>query len=299
MFWKVGRTGAMTTPPACLPCATVCLLLPPDLGSTYPRIMPVETYPDQLEPENQAVVIWRFMRMDKFRDLIETSKLYFCRADKFNDEHEGLPPEKYLCSCLGLNPLLLSDRRTLDHDLGTLAQFREGFYVSCWHLFRDETDKMWKEYGDDGVAICSRYCLLKSALNAMGDQAFLGLVRYGEKNLKKYNLLQFIMTKREKYKNEREARAMLWIRDPHAGINRHFDIENRPHRLPLTPPPGSVLPGHKRSVDLQTLITPIVVTPWASPASLNEVNRLVDSNGYTIPVQPSGLTRYRDLLPST
>jgi hypothetical protein len=133
----------------------------------------------------------------------------------------------------------------------------------------------------------------------MGDQAFLGLVRYGAKHLSGYNLFRFITTKLEKYKDEQEVRAMLWIRDPNAGINRHFDWGNRPHRLPLTPPPDRVLPGHKRRVDLQTLITEIVVTPWASPATFNEVNRLVNSYGYTIPVQPSGLARYRELLPST
>jgi hypothetical protein len=239
------------------------------------------------------------MRMDKFRDLMETSTLYFCRADKFNDEHEGLPPEQYLSSLFGLNPLLLADRRRLDNELGTLAQFRESFYVSCWHLFRYETDKMWKEYGEDGVAICSRYCLLKSALNALGDQAFLGLVRYGAKHLRGYNLFRFITTKLEKYKDEKEVRAMLWIRDPHAGINRHFDVENRPNRLPLTPPPDRVLPGHKRRVDLRTLITAIVLAPWATPATFNEVNWLINSNGYTIPVQPSELAPYRALLPST
>ena len=181
--------------------------------------MTVETYPDQLEPESQDVVIWRFMNMDKFRDLMATNKLYFCRADKLNDEHEGLPPEKYLSSLFGLNPLLLPDLHRLDSYLGTLAQFRESLYISCWHLFRNETDKMWKEYGDDGVAICSRYCLLKSALNAMGDQAFLGLVRYGAKHLSGYNLFRFITTKLEKYKDEQEVRGMLWIRDPHAGYH--------------------------------------------------------------------------------
>jgi hypothetical protein len=134
-----------------------------------------------------------------------------------------------LCAVFGLNRLLLPDRRKLDHEFGTLAEFREGFYVSCWQLFRSETDKMWNEYGNDGVAICSRYSLLKSALDAMVDQAFLGLVWYGDKHLNgEYNLLRFIMTKREEYKDEQEVRAMLWIRDPHATINRHWDTEEPP-----------------------------------------------------------------------
>jgi hypothetical protein len=198
--------------------------------------MAVELYPDQLEPPNSEVVIWRFMKMARFADLIKTGELYFCRADLFKDQHEGLPPEKYICYWLGLNPLLLSDRRTLDNHLGNLAQFRESFYISCWHLFRSETDTMWDEYGNDGVAIASRYSLLKWALGAMGDRAFLGLVRYGAQDLTGYNVFRFIMTKREKFAAEQEVRAMLWIMDPHATINRHVDERNRPHPRPLTKP---------------------------------------------------------------
>jgi hypothetical protein len=43
--------------------------------------MTVETYADQLEPTNPDVVIWRFIGMDKFRDLITTSQIVFppCR----------------------------------------------------------------------------------------------------------------------------------------------------------------------------------------------------------------------------
>jgi hypothetical protein len=267
----------------------------------YPRGMAIETYPDQLEPPHPEVVIWRFMKMRRFADLMKTGELYFCRADLFNDEQEGLPPEEYLCCCFGLNRLLLTDRRILDDHLGDLAQFRESFYISCWHLFREETDKMWDEYGDDGVAICSRYSLLKSALDAMvGDRAFLGLVRYGEGHLKgRYNLFSFITTKRVKFKGEQEVRAMLWIMDPGATINRHVDVQNRPHSRPLEPPAAHVLEGHRRKVALQTLITEIVVTPWGSPEIFDEVNSLVIGSGYSIPVRPSGLAPYRELLPST
>jgi hypothetical protein len=152
--------------------------------------MPLESYPDQLEPENQDAVIWRFMKLAKFRDLMATGELYFCRADLFpNDVREGLPPEDYL-HVLGLHPFDVLDRQQLCHHLGSDAQFREGFYVSCWHLFRDETCNMWKDYGEDGVAICSRYRLLKTNLNAIEDRAYLGLVRYGSKHLTGWNVLR-------------------------------------------------------------------------------------------------------------
>jgi hypothetical protein len=37
--------------------------------------------------------------------------------------------------------------------------------------------------------------------------------------------LRFVTTKRLPYADEQEVRAILWIIDPYAGINRHFDIE--------------------------------------------------------------------------
>lgn len=257
--------------------------------------MAVEPYSDQIEPENLDVVIWRFMNRKKFEDLIATQELYFCRADRFLDQSEGLPPDGYH-PYPDLNPLDLRDRQAIDNSNGVLAQAREGFYVNCWHLFSEETCKMWNQYGQDGVAICSQYRLLKYALNAMSDRVFLGVVRYGSEGFIGWNLFRFIFNKRAEYADEKEVRALLWIMDPHAGNNRHFDIDNRPHPRPLTPPPERVLNGHRRRVDLHALITGIVVSPWASTTILDEISQLVRDSGFTIPVQASELTRYRELL---
>jgi hypothetical protein len=260
--------------------------------------MPIESYPDQLEPSDHDVAIWRFMNMEKFTDLLNTSELYFCRADLFKDESEGLPPENYFPSP-NLHPLDVLDRRIIDDSIGCLAQFREAFYVNCWHLFRRETWAMWEEYGEDGVAICSQYWLLKSALNAMDDRAYLGLVRYGSRHITGWNLFRFVTTKRPKYANELEVRAFLWIMDPHAGINRHIDEDGRVHDRPLTPPPDHVLRGQRRKVDLQALVSEIVVSPRASSTTLSEIDQLVKDKGYGIAVQSSSLTRFRELLPSS
>jgi hypothetical protein len=258
--------------------------------------MPIESYPDQVEPADQDSIIWRFMNLHKFRDFMESGDLYFCRADRFPDESEGLPPEEYL-PVLNLNPLALDDRQKLDHSIGCMAQFREAYYVSCWHLYREETIKMWREYGEDGVAVCSRYQLLKSALDGIGDRAYIGLVRYGSAHLTGWNTFRFITTKRMRHADEREVRAFLWIVDPYAGINRHFDDDNRAHRRPLTPPPDRVSHGERRVVDLRTIVNEIVVTPWASSSAFEEISRLV-RNSYSISVRPSSLTRFRDLLPN-
>lgn len=254
--------------------------------------MAIEPYVEQLEPKNKDAPIWRFLSMEKFRDLMATRELYFCRADLFDDKSEGLPLEPYKFFP-ELNPFDIRDRQEINNHLGCDAQFREAFYVNCWHLFREETLKMWKGYGENGVAICSQYCLLKSALNVMGDRAFLGLVRYGLQL--RWNVIDFVMTKKMEYAEEREVRAVLWITDALAGINRHFDIDDRAHPLPLTPPPDRVLKGQRRKIDLQALVTEIMISPWASSATFDEISRL--ANDYAIPVQPSALTRFRELLP--
>jgi hypothetical protein len=259
--------------------------------------MTVEACVDQLEPQNQDAVIWRFMNMKKFENLITTAELYFCRADLFADQSEGLPPEGYY-PFPHLNPLDVLDRRQIDDSLGNLAQFREAFYINCWHLFREETCKMWEKYGADGVAICSQYSLLKSALDAVTDRAFLGLVRYGPQGMKGWNLFRFVFTKRAEFADENEVRALLWIIDPLTGNDRHIDDDNRMYPRPLTLPPDRVLDGHRRKVDLRALVTQIVVSPWASSTIFEEITQLVRSNGYEIPVGASGLTRYRQFLPS-
>jgi hypothetical protein len=259
--------------------------------------MPVETYVGQIEPENHDAEIWRFVNMRKFRDFVDTQELYFCRADLFpQDETEGLPPENYK-PFPHLNPLDLNDRRQIDDSIGNVAQFREAFYINCWHLFREETCKMWEQYGQDGVAICSHYRLLKTELDAMKDRAFIGLVKYGSAHMEGWNLFRFITHKRIDYAAEQEVRAWLWIIEPLASGSRHLDADNRVHTRPLTPPPDNVLRGHRRKVNLQALVTGIVVTPWASSTTFEAIKSLLESKGYSIPVQPSALTRYREFLP--
>jgi hypothetical protein len=261
------------------------------------------SYIDQLEPENQEAEIWRFMEFDRFKDLITTGELYFCRSDRFtNDLREGLPPEEVL-AMLGLHPLDINDRRQLAGYMGTLAQNRESFYVSCWHLFREETLRMWQEYGERGVAISSRYSLLKASLSKFSDNAYIGLVRYGAKHLVRrqlegsgWNLFRLITSKRVEYAHEREVRAFLWL-PQYLGDDRHIDDQNRVHPYPLTPPPPHVPDGLKRKVDLQALLTKIVISPWASPTTVAEVNRLVTDNAPGVAIQKSELTSHLELLP--
>lgn len=254
--------------------------------------MPIEPYVNRLEPSDDAV-IWRFMDMRKFRNLMASEELYFRRADllKGDDPNEGLPADDYVRSVLGLVRYDLNDELTLNNDQASNRQFSESFYLNCWQLYEGETLAMWKRYG--GVAICSRYDLLKGALNGMLDTIHLGLVRYGDGYVARYNVLDFIYHKRFAFDKEREVRAVLCCYDPLAGLNRHFNDLNFPSREPL----DDVKPMHewvpdckRRRIDLKTLVKDVVVGPWATDEEIEEVNLWVKAKRFSCSVKRSQQT---------
>jgi hypothetical protein len=162
---------------------------------------------------------------------------------------------------------------------------------------------MWKEYGDQGVAICSRYSLLKSDLSNFSDNAYIGLVRYGAGHLVRqhlagqgWNLFRLITNKRIKYAHEREVRAFLWL-PQYLGDDRHIDEQNRVHPYPLTPPPPHVPNGLRRRVDLKALLTKIVISPWATPATVNKIDRVVTESVPGVALKHSELAQHFQLLP--
>lgn len=253
--------------------------------------MPVELFTDGIEPDDPDAAICRFMSIEKLKDLMETGELYFRRADLFDDEAEGLPPDEYI-PMLGLDP---ADTLGVNHEIGSIAQFREAFFINCWYLLVEETLAMWNRYGP--VSVCSRYSLLKAALASCAGRPHLGLVRYGSAHLTGWNTQRFITTKRLHYRDEREVRALLWLPEQSTltGVNRHFDANNIPHRRPLTPPRAPEC--QRRKVDLQALIIGIVVSPLAPDSLSSEIQSLIAGSGYCFQVRHSALTPYAHLLP--
>ena len=247
--------------------------------------MPILPYYSQKEPAADAV-IWRFMDLRKFRDLMASEELYFRRADLFDDESEGLPPEQYVQSVLGLDPWNVRDRTMLNNHLGSLAQSREMRYITCWHLYRKETLAMWEGYGYDGVAIVSRYDVLRAALDRFIDETHIGLVQYGTAHLtNRFNALEFITTKQRKYEPECEVRAMLTCINPLDGGNRHIDLNNIPHPRPLQMNPRHpwVPDCKRRRIVMKELVQEVVISPWAEPDNVAEIELWNKLKGFSAP----------------
>lgn len=235
--------------------------------------MPTLPYYSQKEAPSETE-IWRFLDLRKFRDLMANQELYFRRADLFDDESEGLPPEQYVRRVIGLDPYDIKDQVALNDHFGQLAQSREMYFITCWYLYRKEDLAIWEQYAHDGVAVTSSYGRLKESLAGIPDDTHIGLIQYGTAHLTdRFNAMEFITTKQEKYAAESEVRAILTSSNPLDGGNRHIDVNGFPHRVPL-----DVNPRHpwvhdckRRRISLRDLLQGIVISPWAEPDEVEEI----------------------------
>jgi hypothetical protein len=255
--------------------------------------MPITPHVDCTEPPANTRIC-RFIDLPKFRDLFANEELYFRRTDLFKetDPNEALPSEEYARRVLRLQRYDLHDELALNNDLAFARQISESYFLNCWQLFEGETLDMWKTYGN-GVAVFSRFDLLKAQLAPMLDNILLGIVRYGEKDMTGYNLIRFLYTKRRLFEKERELRAVLQCYDPVGGANRHYNLNNFPNREPL----DELNPLHlwvheckRRRIDLKALVTEVRLSPWATQEESEEVNLWVKGKNFPCRVTPSDLT---------
>jgi hypothetical protein len=233
------------------------------------------------------------MDLPKFRDLFASEELYFRRVDLFKDDDPwgALPPDDHVRKVLGLSKYDLTDELKLNSDQAFNRQFSENLYLNCWQIFEGETLHMWARYGK-GVAVFSRFELLKIQLNAQLDEILLGTVNYNAAGLSGYNLMQFLFTKRACFEKERELRIVLECLDPVAGMNRHFNLDNFPAREPLPENPlhAWVHPFKRRRIDLKSLVTEVRLSPWATAEEQDEIRLWVKLKKLSCPVNASELT---------
>jgi hypothetical protein len=121
----------------------------------------------------------------------------------------------------------------------------------------------------------------------------VGIVRYGDKDMMGYNPIRFLFTKQSHLAKERELRVVLQCYDPVGGGNRHYDLNNFPHREPLeelNPRHEWVHDCKRRRVDLKALVTEVRLSPWATHEESEEVNEWVKAKSLSCLISRSDLT---------
>jgi len=245
-------------------------------------------HPAFVQPNDEEIKVWRYMDFTKLISLIDSQRLFFTRADKFNDPFEGSYPKINVQARTQLPEAVTKDMtaENIQNLIDTLKKTGEinkywpkCIAINCWHMSNYESAAMWSLYlkSDEGVAIQSTYSKLKKSLTD-DEIIYLGVVKYLDYEsefLDSGNILSPFVHKRKSYEHEKEVRA-LCVKWPIGGNSG--DLVQ-----------GTIDYGLEIKIDLEVLIEKIYVAPNA-PVWFSELVRSVVSRyGYGFEVVHSKL----------
>ena len=215
---------------------------------------------------DQDTIVWKYLDLSKFLELLLSNKLFMSRSDKFEDQYEGTFSEPTFEEIKRLsidNPDFLNYYKT----------HREKVAVSSWHINEYESYAMWQIFtqNSEGLAIQSTIGRLQKALvpEKNFDQ-YIGEVNYIDYK-KEYipfddSFFPFLF-KRKSFQYEREVRI---ITDTSKSIIKLND-------------------GLKINVDINQLIEKIYIHPKSENWYKKLVIELVERLGFGIEIGKSDL----------
>lgn len=213
------------------------------------------------------------MSYPKFADMIETSSLYFCRLDVFQDKLEGTQPDGSMYFAINTqNPWQIQERMVADL---YLKLYRNMTFVNCWHINENENFEMWKNYSlhneNRGVAIQTTFGDL---VQSIADERKITDLKIKYVDFQTYNLSYFMANphnffrfKDLPYSYESELR-LITFEDTYPEINEDKLLTEE---IDL---PNSHI-GERISVDLNVLIKSIYLPPNCTEDFSCSVNNLL------------------------
>jgi hypothetical protein len=224
------------------------------------------TSPNIKLPEDPDTIVWKYLDLSKFLDLLLSKKLFMSRSDKFEDQYEGTfsePTYEEIKKLAINNPEFLNYYKT----------HREKVAISSWHINEYESFAMWQIFtqNSEGLAIQSTIGRLQKALEPETNlKQYIGQVNYIDykKEYIPFDDLFFpFLFKRKSFQYEREVRIISDTSDTKITIND----------------------GIKINVDISQLIDKIYIHPKSENWYKNLVIELVSKLGFDIAIEKSDL----------
>ena len=132
------------------------------------------TSPDIKLSNNDNLVVWKYLDLSKFLDMLLSQKLFMSRSDKFEDQYEGTFSEPTFEE---IKKIAANNPKFLDY----YKSHREKVVVSSWHANEYESFAMWQIFtkNNEGLAIQSTIGRLKKALEVEKHiEQYIGEVNY-------------------------------------------------------------------------------------------------------------------------
>jgi len=217
-------------------------------------------------PEDPDTVVWKYLDLSKFLDLLLSKKLFMSRSDKFEDQYEGTfsePTFEEIKKLATDNPEFLNYYKTQ----------REKVAVSSWHINEYESFAMWQIFtqNNEGLAIQSTIGRLQKALKPENNfEQYIGEVNYIDY---KREYIPFddsffpFLFKRKSFQYEREVRIITDTAKSNLKLND----------------------GLKINVDINQLIEKIYIHPKSENWYKKLVIELVERLGFGIEIEKSDL----------
>ncbi|AWA31286.1 hypothetical protein HYN48_14945 [Flavobacterium magnum] len=217
-------------------------------------------------PNDPDTVVWKYLDLSKFVDLLLYKKLFMSRSDKFEDQYEGTFSEPTFEE---IRKLSVDNPDFLDY----YKIHRQQVVISSWHINEYESFAMWQIFTQksEGLAIQSTLGRLQQALAAEKDyEQHIGEVNYIDYK-KEYipfeNAFFPFLFKRKSFQYEREVRIISDM------TTYNMKIDN----------------GVKIDVDLCKLIGKIYIHPKSENWYKNLVIELVNRLGFQFDIEKSDL----------
>jgi hypothetical protein len=217
-------------------------------------------------PEDPDTIIWKYLDLSKFLDLLMSKKLFMSRSDKFEDQYEGTFSEP-----------TFEEIRKLSIDNPDFLKFykthREKVAISSWHINEYESFAMWQIFtqNTEGLAIQSTIGRLQNALAPENNyKQFIGEVNYIDykKEYIPFDDMFFpFLFKRKSFQYEREVRIITDVAESNITLND----------------------GLKINVNLGQLIEKIYIHPKSENWYKNLVIQLVKQLGFDFTIEKSDL----------
>ncbi|MCD0472114.1 DUF2971 domain-containing protein [Flavobacterium sp. JAS] len=217
-------------------------------------------------PDDPDTVVWKYLDLSKFLDLLLSKKLFMSRSDKFEDQYEGTfsePTFEEIKKLATDNPDFLNYYKI----------HREQVAVSSWHINEYESFAMWQIFtqNSEGLAIQSTIGRLQKALKPENNfDQYIGEVNYIDykKEYIPFDDLFFpFLFKRKSFQYEREVRIITDTSKSNIKLND----------------------GLKINVDINQLIEKIYIHPKSENWYKKLVIDLVDRLGFGIEIEKSDL----------
>ena len=217
-------------------------------------------------PEDPNTIVWKYLDLSKFLDLLMSEKLFMSRSDKFEDQYEGTFSEPTFEEIKKLsidNPDFLNYYKT----------HREKVAISSWHINEYESFAMWQIFtqNSEGLAIQSTIGRLQESLvSETNFNQYIGEVNYidyKKEHIPFDDMFFPFLFKRKSFQYEGEVRIITDIGKSDIKINE----------------------GLKINVDINQLIEKIYIHPKSENWYKNLVIQLVKQLGFDFTIEKSDL----------